>query len=180
MALTPTPVPMATGIGFSEVAYVLSKGELWLRVPESVKINVLGQAGEMVFGKDIFLYIAGKLGDDGALYRAVEWAGPAVQKMSLASRMTLANMSVEIGAKNGIIEPNGETLAFLKARAKREFEIVKGDADAKYEAIPGQCQTGLGRSRRKNRPGIHRLVHQRQAGRPARRGRHPQGPEGPP
>lgn len=125
----------SSGIGGTESAEVLLTGKLWIRVPKSIKINVVGHLGDMIVGKDVFLYVAGQLGDDGALYKAVEWAGPVVEEMSIASRMTLSNMSVEIGAKNGIIEPNEETLMWVRSRSKKQFEVVTSDYDADYDVV---------------------------------------------
>ena len=125
----------ATGIGFTEAAYVISKGELWLRVPNSVKINITGTLGENMVGKDVFLFVAGYLGDDGALYKAVEWCGPVIDKLSISSRMTVANMTVEIGGKNAYLQPNPETLAYLEERSKQEYKVIESDADAAYDAV---------------------------------------------
>jgi methanogen homoaconitase large subunit len=125
----------SSGIGWTEAAYVLSKGEMWLRIPKTIKVNVTGSLGDMIVGKDIFLYVAGQLGDDGARYKAIEWCGSVVERMSIDSRMTLSNMSVEMGAKNGIIEPNEETISFVKSRTKKSFEVLRSDQDAEYDAV---------------------------------------------
>ncbi len=125
----------SSGIGGTESAEVLVTGKLWLRVPKTIKVNIAGRIGDMIMGKDIFLYVAGQLGDDGALYKAVEWAGPVVEAMTIAGRMTLSNMSVEIGAKNGIIAPNEETLAWVKSRCKKPFEVLTSDDEARYDAV---------------------------------------------
>ena len=133
----------ATGVGFTEGAYVLSKGELWMRVPKNIKINVRGKLDPTLVGKDVFLYVAGQVGDDGALYGAVEWGGPVVENMNLAGRITICNMTVEIGAKNGIMAPNEETLTFLKNRAKKKFEVTLSDPDAQYDEVLDFDITGI-------------------------------------
>lgn len=126
---------VAVGIGVTEATDVLVTGELWMRVPKSIKIIVRGKLGDMVVGKDVFLYVAGQLGVDSALYKAIEWAGSAVEEMGLSGRLTLTNMSVEMGAKNGIIEPGEETLKYVRARTRKPFEVVKSDTGARYDAI---------------------------------------------
>ena len=93
----------STGIGASEMAYALATGELWFRVPETVRFEITGQLARHVYSKDVFLHIAGKWGTDVAQYKAVEWCGEAVSAMSLDARTTIANMSVEIGAKFGVV-----------------------------------------------------------------------------
>ncbi|MFC1929816.1 3-isopropylmalate dehydratase large subunit [Chloroflexota bacterium] len=133
----------AAGIGATEATYVLTTGKMWLRVPKTIKINVTGWLGDIVVGKDVFLHVAGQMGEDGALYRALEWTGPVVERMSIDSRMTLGNMSVEVGAKNGIMEPNEETLSFVRPRARSSFEVIRSDPDAEYESVIDIDVSGL-------------------------------------
>jgi 3-isopropylmalate/(R)-2-methylmalate dehydratase large subunit len=122
----------ATGIGRSEMAVIMATGKIWLRVPETMKIEVTGSFSTGVTPKDLILKIIGDLGADGALYKAVEYCGPAIEEMSLSGRLTLCNMAVEMGAKNGYVEPDAKTLEFLNGRARGNFEIVKSDHDAVY------------------------------------------------
>jgi 3-isopropylmalate/(R)-2-methylmalate dehydratase large subunit len=128
----------ATGIGSTEAAAVFATGKIWLRVPEAIKINVTGQFQKYVTPKDLILYIIGKVGAGGAIYKSVEFAGPAIRAMSMAGRMTLCNMTVEMGAKNGIVEPDETTRKFLEGRTAKDlvpFESLKSDADASYEKV---------------------------------------------
>src|SRR3972149_3118284 len=104
----------ATGIGSTEAAAVFATGKIWLKVPEAIKISVKGRFQKFVTPKDLILSIIGKIGADGATYKSVEFTGPAIRNMSIAGRMTLCNMAVEMGAKNGIVEPDEKTLALRK------------------------------------------------------------------
>jgi len=125
----------AAGIGRSEVATLWATDEIWLRVPETIKIEIEGELPSGVYVKDVILKIIGEEGADRANYKAVEFTGEAVKKFSLASRLVLANMAAEMGAKNGYFEPDEETLLWLKGRAKDEFEVISSDPDARYEAV---------------------------------------------
>jgi homoaconitase/3-isopropylmalate dehydratase large subunit len=117
------------------MASIWATDEIWLRVPETLRIEFHGDFPSGVFAKDAILKVIGDNGADRANYEAVEFAGPSASKFSLASRMVLANMAAEMGAKNGYFEPDDLTLEWLKGRAKAEFEIVRSDPDAAYEAI---------------------------------------------
>jgi 3-isopropylmalate/(R)-2-methylmalate dehydratase large subunit len=128
----------ATGIGSTEAAAVFATGKIWLKVPKAIKIEVNGNYQKYVTPKDLILSIIGMLGADGAIYKSVEFAGPAIRAMSMAGRMTLCNMSVEMGAKNGIIEPDEITRKFLEGRTTKAlvpFESLKSDADSSYEKV---------------------------------------------
>ena len=125
----------STGIGRSEMAVIFATGKIWLRVPETIKVNLTGSLAEGISSKDVTLKIIGDLGADGALYKAVWFAGPLIDAMSIESRMVLTNMAVEMGAKNGYMEPDEKTLDFLKDRAKTSFDIVRSDPDAVFENI---------------------------------------------
>jgi 3-isopropylmalate/(R)-2-methylmalate dehydratase large subunit len=125
----------ATGIGSTEAAAVFATGKIWLKVPAAIKINVTGQFQKYVTPKDLILSIIGRMGADGAIYKSAEFTGPAIKSMSIAGRMTLCNMAVEMGAKNGIIEPDETTRKFLEGRVKTlpNFDSLKSDKDAVYE-----------------------------------------------
>jgi len=125
----------ATGIGSTEAAAVFATGKIWFKVPPTIKINVNGNFSKYVTAKDLILSIIGKLRVDGAIYKAVEFTGPTIQNMSIAGRMTVCNMAVEMGAKNGIIAPDETTHKFLSSRAKKlpDFNTLQSDKDAKYE-----------------------------------------------
>lgn len=125
----------AAGIGRSEVAALWATDEIWLRVPETIKIEVKGELPAGVYAKDVILKIIGEEGADRANYKAVEFTGEAVKKFSLASRLVLANMAAEMGAKNGYFEPDEGTLLWLEGRAKDKFKVISSDPDARYEAV---------------------------------------------
>jgi homoaconitate hydratase family protein len=125
----------AAGIGRTEAATIWATDEIWLRVPETLRIEFSGKFPAGVFAKDVILKVIGDNGADRANYEAIEFGGPAAGDFSLASRMVLANMAAEMGAKNGYFEPDGKTLEWVKARARADYEVVRSDKDAKYEAI---------------------------------------------
>jgi 3-isopropylmalate/(R)-2-methylmalate dehydratase large subunit len=126
----------STGIGSTEAAAVFATGKLWLKVPEAIKFNVEGKFPKYVTPKDLVLAIIGKVGVDGAIYKSTEFTGPTMRDMSIAGRMTVCNMAVEMGAKNGIVAPDETTRKFLENRVpkgKLQIDQWKSDADAKYE-----------------------------------------------
>jgi 3-isopropylmalate/(R)-2-methylmalate dehydratase large subunit len=125
----------ATGIGSTEAAAVMATGKIWFKVPPTIKVNVKGNFQKYVTPKDLILNVIGKMGVDGAIYKAAEFTGPTIKKMSIAGRMTVCNMAVEMGAKNGIIEPDETTRKFLEGRVKAlpDFDALKSDKDAVYE-----------------------------------------------
>jgi 3-isopropylmalate dehydratase large subunit len=125
----------AVGIGRTEAASIWATDEIWLRVPETLRVEFRGRLAPGVLAKDAILKIIGDHGADRANYEAVEFAGPAAAAFSLASRMTLANMAAEMGAKNGYFEVDSETLAWLEARARADFEVLASDPGAGYEAV---------------------------------------------
>jgi len=123
----------ATGIGSTEMAAVFTTGKIWFRVPKVFKINVAGKFQKLVSAKDLILRLIGQIKVDGAIYRGIEFTGQAITDMSVDGRLTLCNMVVEMGAKNGIIEPDKKTLAYVKARTEDCFNPVKSDPDVAYE-----------------------------------------------
>jgi homoaconitate hydratase family protein len=125
----------AAGIGRTEAASIWATDGIWLRVPETIRIDLEGKLPNGVYAKDVILKIIGDGGADMADYKAVEFAGQAAKKFSLASRFVLANMSAEMGAKNGYFEPDEETLTWVKARARTDFEVVRSDPDAQYKSV---------------------------------------------
>ncbi|MDH5706525.1 MAG: 3-isopropylmalate dehydratase large subunit [Candidatus Aminicenantes bacterium] len=125
----------SAGIGRSEVASLWATDEIWLRVPETIKIEIKGRLPSGVYAKDIILKIIGDEGADRANYKAVEFTGEAVRRLSVASRLVLANMAAEIGAKNGYIVPDENIIPWIKERARDEFEVIASDPDAGYEAV---------------------------------------------
>jgi 3-isopropylmalate/(R)-2-methylmalate dehydratase large subunit len=136
----------ATGIGSTEAAAVFATGRIWLKIPEAIKIIVEGQLGRYVTPKDLILYIIGMFGSGGAIYKSVEFAGPAIRDMSIAGRMTVCNMTVEMGAKSGIVEPDEITRNFLKGRITEDripVEFLNSDSDASYAKIKRIDATNL-------------------------------------
>jgi len=125
----------SAGIGRSEMAVIMATGKMWLRVPETIKIWVDGKFPDGISSKDLMLEIAGDIRADGALYKAIEFCGPTIERMSVASRFVLSNMAVEVGAKAGYMIPNEETIKYLKERVKKPFEVVKSDPDANFVAV---------------------------------------------
>jgi 3-isopropylmalate/(R)-2-methylmalate dehydratase large subunit len=125
----------STGIGATEMAAVWATGELWLKVPETIRLDLKGTLGPSVHAKDVILHVIGQLGADGADYRCVEFTGPVVDALSISGRMVLSNMSVEMGAKAGVCLPDAKTEAYLKGRAKGEWTAVRSDSDAAVEKI---------------------------------------------
>jgi 3-isopropylmalate/(R)-2-methylmalate dehydratase large subunit len=125
----------SAGIGRSEMAVLYATSRIWLKTPASFKIVAHGRLAEPVTAKDLILHIIGSIGADGALYKSVEYTGGAIEAMSLASRMVLCNMAIEMGAKNGYCAPDDKTYAFLEDRAETEYTPVFPDADAEYERV---------------------------------------------
>lgn len=123
----------STGIGSTEMAAVFSTGHLWLKVPRTIKINVTGNFGPLVMSKDLILHILGKLGVSGANYRAMEFTGQTIEEMSISGRMTICNMSIEAGAKNGIVAPDTKTTEYLSASRSSSFQDLRSDEDSDYE-----------------------------------------------
>ena len=125
----------ATGIGATEMAGVWAEGALWFKVPSTLRIEVQGEFRPWISAKDLILYIIGKLGADGADYRAVEFDGPAIRRMTVASRMVLANLAMEMGAKVAFTPVDEILLDYLRPRVPEKLEMIAADADAVYERV---------------------------------------------
>jgi 3-isopropylmalate/(R)-2-methylmalate dehydratase large subunit len=125
----------SVGIGRTEAAAVMATGQIWLRVPESLRIVVNGKLPDCVSAKDVILYIIGDLRADGADYRSVEFTGETIQEMSVAGRMVLTNMAAEMGAKNAVVEPDDKTRTWLRGRVQMGYEEIHADPDATYERV---------------------------------------------
>jgi homoaconitate hydratase family protein len=125
----------ATGIGRTETACTWATDEIWLRVPETMRIDLSGRFRAGVFAKDLSLRLIGDHGAEMANYRAVEFAGPAASDLSVGARLTLANMSAEMGAKNGYFAPDAKTLKWLEGRARGPFVVASSDPDARFESV---------------------------------------------
>lgn len=133
----------ATGIGSTEMAAVFATGKLWFRVPRVIKVDVAGKFQKWVTPKDLILELIARIGADGAIYKGIEFTGPTIRNMSIDGRMTICNMVVEMGAKNGIVEPDEITLRYLTSRTKERVNPVKSDPDADYERMVELDAAGL-------------------------------------
>ena len=125
----------ATGIGATEMAGVWTEGSLWFKVPRTIRIEVSGEFRPWISAKDLILWVIGRLGADGADYRAVEFAGPAIENMTIASRMVLANLSMEMGAKAAFTPVDEKLLDYIEARTGRRVAPLAADDDAVYERV---------------------------------------------
>lgn len=121
-----------TGVGSTDLATILITGKLWFRVPEIIKINIEGKMVPGVMAKDIILKVIGELGQDVAVYKAIEFAGTAIEKMSVAERMVICNMSVEMGAKTSYIQPSDKVLSYVKEHYGNDFTVHSTDPDYEY------------------------------------------------
>ncbi|MEE9202420.1 MAG: 3-isopropylmalate dehydratase large subunit [Dehalococcoidia bacterium] len=122
----------ASGFGSTDVACAMATGETWLKVPPSLKLLYHGELPRWVGGKDLILFTIGQIGVDGARYASMEFTGEAIANMSMDGRFTMANMSVEAGAKAGLFYVDDKTLAYVRPRAKREYRVMHPDFDAQY------------------------------------------------
>ena len=122
----------SSGIGYTEMASILGTGTMWIKVPETIKVVINGELPENVMSKDVILRLIGDLGADGATYRALEFTGSAVEKMSVASRMTIANMAIEAGAKCALFTPDEKTAEYCEIELNEFQKSLVGDDDAAY------------------------------------------------
>ncbi len=126
----------ATGMGSSDVAVALALGKTWLKVPESILLNLSSAFQKGVYAKDLILYIIGKIGADGATYKALEFAGESLMDMSISQRLTISNMAVEAGAKAGLFPSDEITREFLIRQGRGEnYKPIYADVDANYEKV---------------------------------------------
>ncbi|MBI4632418.1 MAG: 3-isopropylmalate dehydratase large subunit [Deltaproteobacteria bacterium] len=125
----------ATGVGSTDLAAAMLTGEAWFKVPETMKIVFSGKLNRWVSGKDLILYLIGRIGVDGALYKAIEFTGDTVKKLTMSDRLTIANMVIEAGGKNGIFIPDAVTKQYVRKRAKRDFTFYASDPDATYAQV---------------------------------------------
>lgn len=125
----------STGVGSTDVAVAFALGEVWLKVPPTIKLVYRGKPGPWVGGKDLILYTIGRLGVDGALYHALEFSGGTFNYLTMADRFTMANMAVECGAKSGIFVPDGTILEYTRKAGHANTKVHHSDPDAKYARI---------------------------------------------
>lgn len=124
----------ATGVGNTDAAFIMGTGKLWVRVPESMRFIMEGEMPPYLTAKDLILAIIGEISVDGATYRAMEFTGDAVMSLSIEERMTLTNMAIEAGGKNGIIAPDEKTFEYVRARTNYPFQPLYSDPDARYHS----------------------------------------------
>ncbi len=125
----------STGVGSTDLAAAMATGEVWLRVPESIKFIYEGELLKWVSGKDLILYTIGDIGVDGALYKAMEFCGPVIDKLPISSRLTMSNMAIEAGGKSGIIVPDNITREFVEGRSERTPQYFTSDINAQYSEV---------------------------------------------
>ncbi len=125
----------ATGVGSTDLAAAMAIGEAWFKVPSTIRFEYNGALSRWVSGKDLILYTIGQIGVDGARYRAMEFAGSAIDKLSMDGRLTMANMAIEAGGKCGYVQPDQTTFDYLEGRVKEPYTSFYSDEDASYEKI---------------------------------------------
>lgn len=125
----------STGVGSTDLAYAMAMGELWFKVPETIKFIYSGKMNKWVTSKDLILYAIGDIGVDGALYRSMEFEGDAIDALSVDARLTMSNMAIEAGGKCGLIAPDEKVKEYFKETAKRQYTCYKADADANYYKV---------------------------------------------
>lgn len=125
----------AAGMGSTDIAAAMATGDIWVKVPPTIKLIYYGTLGDWVGGKDLILYTIGDIGVDGALYSAMEFAGEAMDALSMEGRFTIANMAIEAGAKAGIFGVDNKTQLYIKSRAERPYLVYEPDGDAEYSRV---------------------------------------------
>jgi 3-isopropylmalate/(R)-2-methylmalate dehydratase large subunit len=125
----------STGVGSTDMACGMATGKAWFKVPAAIKFNLTGKLNKYVSGKDVILHIIGMIGVDGALYKSMEFVGEGTSSLTIYDRLTIANMAIEAGAKNGIFPVDDKTLEYVRERSQREHEIFVADEDAEYDEV---------------------------------------------
>jgi 3-isopropylmalate/(R)-2-methylmalate dehydratase large subunit len=125
----------ATGMGSTDIAAAMATGDIWMKVPPTIKFVYNGTPGKWVGGKDLILYTIGDIGLDGALYSAMKFTGPAIDELSMDGRFTMANMAIEAGGKAGLFRVDNKTQLYIKSRAKRSYLVYEPDNDAEYSRV---------------------------------------------
>ena len=123
----------STGVGSTDMGAAMAAGETWFKVPSAIRVNLTGKLRPHVSGKDVILTLIGRIGVDGARYQSLEFTGPGVGELTIYDRLTIANMAIEAGAKNGIFPVDDITRAYVAGRVDRPWEAVEADGDAEYE-----------------------------------------------
>ena len=125
----------STGVGSTDMAAGMATGKAWFKVPSAIKFVLSGSLNKYVSGKDVILHIIGKIGVDGALYKSMEFVGEGVKSLSIYDRLTICNMAIEAGAKNGIFEADEQALAYIAEHSDRKPVVYKADPDAEYDEV---------------------------------------------
>ena len=125
----------STGVGSTDMTAGMASGMAWFKVPSAIKFNLRNELKPYVSGKDLILHIIGMIGVDGALYKSMEFTGSGVESLTMDDRLTIANMAIEAGAKNGIFPVDDVTKKYLKGRTDRDYVVYEADPDAEYDAI---------------------------------------------
>jgi 3-isopropylmalate/(R)-2-methylmalate dehydratase large subunit len=125
----------STGVGSTDMAAGMATGQMWVKVPSAIKVVLTGKPGPYVCGKDVILYLIGKIGVDGALYKSIEFTGEGVNELSMDDRLTISNMAIEAGGKNGIFPVDQKTMDYMNQRSTKTYKIYEADEDAVYEQV---------------------------------------------
>jgi len=125
----------STGVGSTDMAAGMATGKAWFKVPSALKFNLTGKLNKDVSGKDVILHIIGMIGVDGALYKSMEFSGPGLKNLSMDSRLSMANMAIEAGAKNGIFAVDELTLDYIKKHSTKTPVVYEADSDAEYDEV---------------------------------------------
>ena len=125
----------STGVGSTDLGAAMAAGQTWFKVPAAIQVVLTGKPGPYISGKDVILHLIGKIGVDGALYRSLEFCGPGLQYLTIFDRLTMANMAIEAGAKNGIFAVDDITRAYVAERVDRPWTAYEADPDAPYEQV---------------------------------------------
>lgn len=125
----------STGVGSTDLAAGMATGKAWFKVPSAIKFVLTGKKAPYISGKDIILYIIGKIGVDGALYRSMEFVGDGIAELSMDDRFSICNMAIEAGAKNGIFPVDSKTMMYMKGRVNRAITVYEADEDAEYDEV---------------------------------------------
>ena len=123
----------STGVGSTDMAAGMATGKAWFKVPSAIRVVLTGKPGKWVSGKDVILHLIGEIGVDGSLYKSLEFTGDGVANLSMDDRLTIANMAIEAGGKNGIFPVDEKTVSYLKEHSSRPYQVFEADADASYE-----------------------------------------------
>lgn len=125
----------STGVGSTDMAAAMATGETWFKVPSAIKVNLTGKMGKWVSGKDIILHLIGMIGVDGALYQSLEFSGEGLTSLTMSDRLTMSNMAIEAGAKNGIFAVDDTTRKYMEGRCDRKWTAYEADRDAEYTRV---------------------------------------------